>query len=338
MCNIMQNNYDRQILALRDAQLEQFINNWIGCKGKGYVEVARFSGAGDMGRDVVGFLSKKRHEGPWHNYQCKQYGKKISTETGILEIGKILYYAHLGEFSVPEQYFFVAPRGVNRNLEKLIYNPSQFKATLIDGWDQYCSTKIVHGSTISLDDDLKTFISAFDFSSIERFTLDNILEDAYIDPVLHKWFGKEIGQAPQGQTPAEIQDSELPYITQLVGAYSQHCGQIFADYREVEKQPDYSNHLSLQRERFYDADAFKRFYRDNTESDVLDSFEKDIYHGVIDTFNAEHKDSLARVNAVMTQASNLQATGPLSKYARIPVKQGVCHHLANEGDLIKWHQ
>lgn len=290
-----------------------------------------------MGRDVVEFLSKKKHEGPWHNYQCKQYGRKLPTETAILEIGKILYYAYQGEFSVPVRYFFVAPRGVNRNLEKLIYNPSQFKAKLIDGWGQYCSTKIIDGSSIPLDGGLKAFICAFDFSTIERFTLDNILKDAYITPVLHKWFGEELGPAPKGQTPAEVQDSELPYIKQLVGAYSQRCGQTFADYKEVEKNQEYSVHLSLQRERFYDADAFKRFYRDNTEPDVLDSFEKDIYHGVIDMFNAEHKDSLARVNAVMTQASNVQAVGPLAKYARVPIKQGVCHHLANEGDL-KWHQ
>jgi len=334
----MKNDYDRQILALNDVQLEQFVNDWISCKSKDYVEVARFSGAGDLGRDVVGFLSKKRHEGSWHNYQCKQYKKNLPTETAILEIGKILYYAYLGEFSVPERYFFVAPRGVNRKLEKLIYNPSQFKAKLIDNWEQYCSTKISDGLTIPLDEGLNTFICAFDFSTIARFTRDDILKDTCIKPVLHKWFGEDLGSAPRGQAPAEVQDSELPYIKQLVGAYSQRCGLTFADYKEIEKHPDYSGHLSLQRERFYDADAFKRFYRDNTEPEVLDSFERDIYHGVIDTFNAEHKDSLARVNAVMIQASNMQAAGPLARDARVPVKQGVCHHLANEGDLIKWHQ
>lgn len=333
----MKNNYDRQILALNDEQLEQFVNDWISCKAKGYFGVERFSGAGDLGRDVVEFLSKKKHEGPWHNYQCKQYGRKLPTETAILEIGKILYYAYQGEFSVPVRYFFVAPRGVNRNLEKLIYNPSQFKAKLIDGWDQYCSTKIIDGSSIPLDGGLKAFICAFDFSTIERFTLDNILKDAYITPVLHKWFGEELGPAPKGQTPADVQDSELPYIKQLVGAYSQRCGQTFADYKEIENYPDYTIHLLRQRERFYDADAFKRFYRDNTESEVLDSFEKDIYYGVIETFSAEHKDSLARIDAVMIQASVVQAAGPLAKYARVPIKQGVCHHLANQGDL-KWHQ
>ena len=334
----MKNDYDRQILALNDVQLEQFVKDWIACKAKGYVEVTRFSGAGDLGRDVVGFLSKKRHEGPWHNYQCKQYRKNLPTETAILEIGKILYYAYQGKFSVPERYFFVAPRGVNRKLEQLIYNPSQFKAKLIDDWDQYCSTEIIDGSTVPLDEGLKTFICAFDFSTIERITRDDILEDTYIKPVLHKWFGEDLGPAPRGQTPAEIQDSELSYIKQLVGAYGQRCGQTFADYKEIEMHPHYSVHLSLQRERFYDADAFKRFYRDNTEPDVLDSFERDIYHGVIYTFNAQHKDSLARVDAVMARLQPFMQLDHLLSTHCVPVKQGVCHHLANEGDLIKWHQ
>src|SRR5690349_3682298 len=63
----------RQILALTDEQLEQFVREWISHK-KEYVEVERLTGPGDMGRDVVGYLTKKRSEGPWHNYQCKQYG------------------------------------------------------------------------------------------------------------------------------------------------------------------------------------------------------------------------------------------------------------------------
>src|SRR4051794_36908553 len=63
---------DRHLLALSDAELEKFVREWTTHKSE-YVEVERFTGPGDMGRDVVGYLSKKRHEGPWHNFQCKQY-------------------------------------------------------------------------------------------------------------------------------------------------------------------------------------------------------------------------------------------------------------------------
>ena len=93
--------------------------------------------------------------------------------------------------------------------------------------------------------------------------------------------------------------------------------------------------MAMQRERFYDADAFKRFYRDNTELDVLETFERDILHGVIDTCNANHIDALARVDSVMTQAAIVQVAGPLAQHAQVPVKQGVCHHFANE-DRLQW--
>jgi hypothetical protein len=328
------NNYDRQILALDDVQLEKFVREWVGCKKAYYLDVTRFSGSGDLGRDVVGFLSKELHEGPWHNYQCKQYAKKLPTDTAISEIGKILYHAHQGEFLAPTFYFFVAPRGVNRNLEKLLYNPTLFKDSLLKGWGKYCSSSIAE-KIIPLDDDLTVFIDAFDFSTIKRITLDDILADAHVKPVLNKWFGADPGPAPRGQIPSKVQDTELTYIKQLIDAYSQRAKSTFDNHEEIASHLDYGPHLSMQRERFYDADAFKRFYRDNTEPGVLDAFETDILHGVIDTCNSNHQDALARVDAVMTQAATIAAAGPLAQHARVPVKQGVCHHFANE-ERLKW--
>ena len=96
------------------------MRQWVGLK-KGYFRATTFSGPGDHGRDVVGFLTPALHDGPWHNYQCKQYGKALPTETALNELGKILYFASEGEFSVPASYSFVAPRGVNRNLAKLLF-------------------------------------------------------------------------------------------------------------------------------------------------------------------------------------------------------------------------
>ena len=42
---------ERQILALTDDQLEQFVRQWTTHKNE-YLEVQRFTGPGDMGRDV----------------------------------------------------------------------------------------------------------------------------------------------------------------------------------------------------------------------------------------------------------------------------------------------
>lgn len=89
----------------------------------------------------------------------------------------------------------------------------------------------------------------------------------------------------------------------------------------------------MQRERFYDADFFKRYYRDNTAADILPTFEKDIEHGIFDVYSGSHLDSLARIDAVLAQAATVQPSGPLGPHARVSVKQGVCHHFANDGKL-----
>ena len=328
-------NYDRDVLALDDTQLEQFVLDWVKSKTSSYFDTTRFSGAGDMGRDVVGFHTKNKHEGSWDNYQCKQYAKTLPTDTAICEIGKILYYAHLKEFTAPTNYYFVVPRGVNRNLETLIFNPEKFKAKLISEWDQYCADKIVENKNIALELQLKVFVENFDFSSIHRLKLDDIVNDSAAIPVLHSWFGADPGPAPKGIAPNNIANWELPYINQLVDAYSQREGIAFSDHEDVAKHGIHSQHLSIQRERFYDADAFKRFYRDNTDKTTLDNFEGDIYHGIFDTCVSKHPDALDCVNAVMNQAAKLAPSGPLAQHARIPVKQGICHHFANDGK-VKW--
>lgn len=330
-------DYRRHILALDDTNLEVFVREWIGKKTHIYKEITRFSGSGDLGRDVVGFYTKNRHEGAWDNYQCKQYGRTVSLPDALLEIGKILYYSSIGKFSPPLFYYLVAPRGLKRNLQDLLNKPTELQKELLENWDQYCSKKIQAKNQIKLGQELKKIISEFDFSKIIHIDLDYLLEDPEITPILYKWFRKDPGPAPTGKPPIEIQKSELPYIKQLIDAYNERSEENFKNHNEVMQHPEHGKHLSIQRERYYEADAFKRFYRDNTDQETLDSFEKDIYHSVIDVCLGEHQDSLSRLQAVMIQAANTQLSGLLAQHARVPVKQGICHHFANE-ERLKWRR
>lgn len=324
---------------LDNNELERFVRDWVDRKAGAYAECARFSATGDLGRDVVGFLSSGRHDGAWHNFQCKQYGKHLPTEVGIREIGKILYNAHLGHFTAPAKYFFVAPRGLNRNLERLIFSPSTFKKKLLDDWGKYCADSIVEKALIPLDPRLKAFIDAYDFSGISRVGLDEILCDPHVKPILSKWFGADPGPAPNGEVPETVDDSELPYIGQLLDAYGDRDGFVYATHSEVVGHPEHGRHFARQRERFYAAAAFKRFYRDSTEKHVLETFESDIFHGVADVCEAGYPDKLRCVDAVMAHAGQLPVTGLLAPHARIPVKQGVCHHFVNEDPpRLRWRR
>jgi hypothetical protein len=326
---------ERLILGLPDEELEKFTRAWVELR-KGYVLVQRFTGAGDMGRDVVGYLTQKRHEGPWHNYQCKQYGRAIPLNVGLLEIGKILYYAYLGEFTPPTAFFFVAPRGVARTLRSLISKPGEFKATLIAKWDQCCANDITETMTVDLDAGLRTF-NAWDFSKVTVLSVDEILSDPAGTAAMAKWFGKDPGPAPLGTAPAEVQALEMPYVRQLLDAYGERDKTDFKQHEDVKAHEEFGPHLDMQRERFFDADAFSRFYRDNTMSEEIEVLHTDMLHGVVDVHRASYADSLSRVDAVMAQAATVAPSGVLARHARVPVKQGICHHFANEGRL-KWQK
>lgn len=330
--------YNRDVLKMLPDELESFVRDWAIAKTE-YFRVEPFRGTADRGRDVVGFLTSELHEGEWDNYQCKQYGTTLPTGGVFHEIGKVLYYAGLKEFTPPRRYLFVAPMGINRNLQKVFFKPKAFKAAFIAGWDDHCRKTIIEGGDIPLVGDLLNLVSAYDFSCIAHVGVEELLADPAAKPVLYKYFGADPGPAPGGGPPGPVQQAEFPYIGQLVDAYSERRGVAFADHDEVASDPAFAPHLTRQRERFYDAEAFKRFYRDNTDPAVIETFENEIYHGVVEVCDEDHKDAYSRLNKVMVQAGSVMPSGVLAPHARVEAKQGVCHHLANEAQpRLIWHR
>jgi hypothetical protein len=334
--NVTLKNPERHILAMQPDELEKFAREWALLK-KGYFGVERFSGPGDMGRDVVGYLTKAKHEGDWHNYQCKQYGKAVPLASGLGELGKILYFAQKGHFTAPTRYFFVAPKGVVRPLREFIAKPSQLKKVLLETWDDYCAKTITKKTVVALTTALEDFIGAWDFSCVTVISVDEMLDDPAGKIIMAKRFREDPDPAPKGIVPVNVEDREMPYVRQLLDAYGERDACNYPNHGDVKDHVDYGPHLTMQRERFFDADAFARFYRDNTMSEEIDQLREDIFHGVADVHGAKHDDSLARANAVMSQAAALQPSGVLSRHARVPVKQGICHHFANEG-ILKWRK
>jgi hypothetical protein len=70
-----------RIQELDDDHLEEFIDLWATQKTTLYDSVERVGGAHDKGRDVIGFLTRRRHEGDWHLYQCKR--KTLRSKLGL---------------------------------------------------------------------------------------------------------------------------------------------------------------------------------------------------------------------------------------------------------------
>lgn len=330
-------DYSRHILALDDKGLERLVLGWAKVMtAPKYHDSQRFAGAGDMGRDVVGFLTAQRHEGPWHNYQCKQLStRNLQVGTALLDLAKVIHFSHCGEFALPTQFTFVAPRGLSRSLERLIFNPSLLKQTLIDSWDAHYAHKIEAGKTIALNAGLLAHLASFDFTCVDRRSLDDILADMAVRPILAQMFGADPGKPPDGTVPPAVDLVELRYAGELVAVYGERDNCVYGCHEDITGHPVHGQHFYEQRERFYAADAFSRFYRDNTLTQEMTDLREQMYHGVIEMHRATHQDSLARVNAVMGKAADVVPAGPLALHARVQVKQGIWHHFVNE-ERLSW--
>ena len=329
----MRVNYAAQLMALDDERLEAFVNDWLTYRTRDYFASERWSGPSDLGRDVVGYATPQRHEGEWDNYQCKQLSQRLSESAALIELGKIFMHSANGEYSLPRAYAFVAPRGVVRNVRTLIAHPERFRRAFHDSWDERIARALVENQRIPLTDAIRAKIDAFNFAALTSLDAGQLVDDAHAKPVLVQWFGLDPGPSPRGTVPADIQADESSYIAQLVALYAEKSGLPLATAYAALEHPEWGHHLRAQRARFFDAAEFERYYRDSTPVEYVDNFKDEVYHGVVDVYGELHPDGLARVGRVMTQAASVSVSGVLGRHASPQVKQGTCHHFANQGRL-----
>lgn len=333
----MRLNHAIQIRALPADQLEEFVNDWLSQRYKDYHGHELWRGTGDMGRDVTGYVTAQRMEGPWDNYQCKQLSVLLSEPTAFIELGKIFMHSAAGAYSLPRRYYFVAPMGVARNAQQLIAHPERFRQAFFDRWDKDIARRLIQNQTVPLSPEIEARIRAFDFTHIFWFDAVQLVNDPASMPVLVKWFGQDPGPFTRGEVPEQVQPGESVYVGQLLKLYEDKGPGTYPDAAAALASAEYGTHLRDQRTRFFDSMAFDRFYRDSTPEEYLVTFKDEIYHGTVETHGDEHANGLARLREVMKQAATLQPSGVLGKYAGPQVKQGTCHQFANEGRL-PWHR
>jgi len=330
-------NHAIQIRALPADRLEDFVNDWLAQRCKDYHGHELWRGTGDMGRDVTGYLTDQRMEGPWDNFQCKQLSTRLSELSAFVELGKIFMHAAAGQFSLPRAYTFVAPLGVVRAIQQLIAHPERFRQAFRDRWDKDISNRLVENQRVPLSSSIEAMIDAFDFTEVYWLDAAGLVSDPACMPVLVKWFDEDPGPSPRGVVPIQIQAGESVYVGQLLKVYEEKGPATYPNAEAAIASAEFGAHLREQRTRFFDAVAFDRFYRDSTPEEYLANFKEEIYHGVVDTHRDDHPNGYTRLNKVMQQAAALQASGILGRHAGPKVKQGTCHQLANE-ERLPWHR
>jgi hypothetical protein len=330
-----------RLQELSDAELEEFVEIWVETKSRDYLSVERIGGANDKGRDVTGFLTARRHEGEWDLYQCKRKTRdgKLGLPEALTELGKVFHHHVEGAYAtLPRSYVFVAPRGIVGPCRDTILNPSRIAPALINGWDAHCLTRITTKGTVALSPAIRSAIEGYDFTRVTYLTAPSIVKSPAAGPALTKVLGTVPGEAPPGVMPDAVQEEELPYVGQLVEVYSEAGGGLLSTAEEVLADGNFGEHLRLQRTRFFEAASFKRFHRDNTDASALLTFTGDVLHGVIDTFRRSHATRLHRLEAVMERAGGVPMS-LLGRDTRIPVRQGMCHHHANDEEgPLKWNR
>jgi hypothetical protein len=327
----------QRLLTYSPDEWEGFVEEWAYyCLATKYKHVLRFSGAGDMGIDVAGFVDDKRLEGAWDNYQCKHYDHAIRPGDVWVEFGKVIWYSYSGKYTAPRNYYFVSPFGAGTSLSRLLANATKLREEVIANWDKHVKDAITGTQEVPLDVKLRAYVDAFDFSIFDAKTALQLVDDHRTAPVHAARFGGGLPIRPaSGTPPLEVAIAESRYATQLLGAYGEHTGTIVTDPLAL-SVPKLKDHFRRQREAFYEAESLRVFARDSVPPGTFESLLDDIHDGVVDTHDANHADGYEKVCAVTKAARDMQITANALITCTNPKdRDGICHQLVNE-DRLRW--
>ena len=328
---------EARVQLLSPEDWEQFVQEWATSLKHDYPKIRRFGGSGDMGIDVACFFSNQGFSGGWDNYQCKRYDHPIRPGDVWVEIGKIIFYSFSGEYTVPRNHYFCAPRGIGTTLEKLFNDTTKLKQKCREEWAEKCETKITSSQTVPLLGTFLVYFDAFDFSIFSSKSVLDLVQGHSKTPYHAIRFGGGLPPRPSPETPPEqLQTHESRYIRQLLDAYADHTGSDFTDIDSLATNPNMTTNFRRQRERFYHAEALRNFARDTVPEGTFAQLQEEIYHGVADVCESSYPSGFDRMSATVSHAASIGSTAnPLSPATNIQDRQGICHQLANN-DRLQW--
>ena len=322
---------------------EHFTEEWVThLKHQGdYARVRRSGGAGDRGLDVVAFTSELGFGTEWDSYQCKHYADVLGPDDVCVEAAKIIYHSfnRTPPFNqacrIPRRHVFVSPKGTGTKAGRWLMDPEEFRRELKERWDK-CAPK-ADGGRVQLRGELLAYVDGFDFGIFDDRSGVELVEQHAKTSFHAARFGG--GLPPREKVPAPPvapTEKESVYLRKLMDAYKDHLGSVVATRADLDADPAMREHYNRQRVLFYSAEALRNFARDRTPEGTFDSFQDDVYHGVVDVYEAAHETGLARVKATVGRAAIIDVSGnALVGVAHVTDKQGVCHQLAND-DVLTW--
>jgi len=295
-----------RIKIFSDTEWEACVDEWTSSLSD-YRLVERTGGAGDMGCDVVATVNPMVENGPWDNFQCKHYDHPLAPSDIWLELAKLCYFTHIGAYTMPRRYFFVAPRGVGTKLMRLLKNPVELKAGLIAEWPDKCAKYLTATTQVPLEGALLDHVNVLDFGRIGHLPPLKLIEGHMATRFFAVRFGLGLpARAPSPMPPDDIDFGESRYVAQLLEAYGDNLQATVTAPAGLTAR--HATHFKRAREHFYCAEALRNFSRDTLPKGAFENLQDQIHDGIVDVAESDHACGLTRVNATIAQATALSLT------------------------------
>jgi hypothetical protein len=302
----------------------------------GVNQVQQRGGAGDKGRDIVVWLDPPSVEPRrWHLYQCKHYSSRLGAGDAAAEIAKVLHHTFTGVYHAPLEYWFVTHLGVTGPLQDLLDKPSDLRSFILTNWTDYCAGAIGK-KTVALTAKFKQHIEAFDFSIFRaKQPLEIIQEHAKTGFHLTVFGAPLINRPPPPKPPSTVAPDENIYVSQLFALVAEALGTSVAAIEDFIHDSVLYGLFDRSRISFYSAEGLKELARDQmADVKYFEALLEDFFNGLFHTFNPAGQTGLQRLRATINAAQSLQLGAQALAPHTTPLdREGVCHHLTNEGKL-----
>lgn len=328
----------KRIEIFSPEEWEIFTKEYLEVLKDAYVEIERIGGANDNGRDVIAYIEPATVKNyKWDCFQCKHYDHSLHPSDVYIEIGKILYYTFKNDYPIPENYFFVAPKGCGTSLSKFLIDKDLLKQKIKDNWIQSCETKITKNIGVKLEGEFLKYVENFDFGIFKKTNIKEILDKHKEHPNHIIRFGGGLPSRPKINEAAidQINENELVYVQQLYLSYGDEAKIKYESQNDLQTNLNYQNHFNRTRINFHYAEQLRNFYRDSLPINTFQDFQDEIYNGIVDTVEDSHENAFKKIKASEQLASTLHlSSNPLTTVSIVNDRKGICHQLVNDKKII----
>ena len=326
----------QRIKSFSPDEFEEFVSEWaISCAKTRYKDVYRIGGSGDKGRDVIG----EYEDGGFDYYQCKRYGGKLAPSQFWIEFGKLCYFVYSQDIPMPKKYYIIASQGIGSSLLRLIKSPEEIRAGLKKEWDSKCRNDIVKGEKIELTGSFAKFVDEFDFSIVDTYSIEKIIEEHRHTNYFYFRFGGQIKPRRKIviQPPTNFDANELIYIQKLLEVYSDYVGKE-TDITELEKYTKLYKDFCRHRFSFYSAESLKRNIRDIfTNENEFNKLKDEMLSGIISYTLDNFENNFSKLCKVSHESTKVNLSISIVdrelNFVCNDDKKGLCQHLANDGEI-----